>query len=157
MTIQPWVVWGLRLLLILLFVGLAGVIALVPDEARWQAQAFPEQAHWEMPFTIIAIFWILCLQAVLLCTWMLLNLVNSDRIFTRAALPWVNTILVSIAVVWVSVGGVGLFLELDQPTILSLYAVAGLLVVTVVGLLMIVMRALLIQATTLRAEMEAVI
>lgn len=157
MTVPQWTLRSLRALLILIFSGLWVVLCFVPAEARWQAERFPEQAHWETPFTVIAIFWILCLQVVLVCTWMLLRLVNSDRIFTRAAIPWVNAILLTIAVVWASVGVLGLLLELDQPSILSAYALAGLVVITVVGLLIVVLRALLIQATTLRTEMQAVI
>ena len=65
------------------------------------------------PATIVAVFWVLCLQVVIVSTWKLLTFVKNDQIFTDASL--------------------------------------GL------GLLVLVMRALLRQATTLRTDMEAVI
>lgn len=99
-----------------------------------------------------------CVQVVIVCTWQLLTLVEDDRIFSEASMAWVDAIVAAIAAgelllfgtfVW-SVVGVGLA---GPPVVLLLALVAG----AVVGLLMVVMRALLRQATTLRTDLEAVI
>ena len=89
-------------------------------------------------------------------TWKLLTLVKNDRIFSDASLVWVNAIVCAIAAAWVVLLGVLLYVgfNADDPGLL-LFLMA--IDVTVLGLLMVVMRALLRQATTLRTDMEAVI
>ena len=95
---------------------------------------------------------------MIVCTWKLLTLVEDDRIFSEASMVWVDAIVGVIAVAWLllfgtfvwSLVGVGL---LGPPVVLLLVLVA----VAVLGLLVVVMRALLRQATTLRTDMEAVI
>ncbi|AIJ23906.1 integral membrane protein [Amycolatopsis methanolica 239] len=70
---------------------------------------------------------------------------------------WVNVIVGAIAAGWAVLVAVFLYVgfNADDP---GLPVVLFLLVVGVaVGLLMVVMRALLRQATTLRTDMEAVI
>lgn len=39
-------------------------------------------AFLRWPATIITIFWVLCVQAVIVCIWRLLTLVQKDRIFS---------------------------------------------------------------------------
>jgi hypothetical protein len=104
------------------------------------------------------VFWVLCVQVVIVCTWKLLTLVKKDRIFSPASLAWVDTIVWAIAAAWVVLVGVFLYVgfNADDPglPLLLFLLVVG---VTVLGLLMVVLRALLRQATTLRTDMEAVI
>ena len=106
----------------------------------------------------MTVFWVLCVQVVIVCTWKLLSLVKNDRIFTEASLAWVDAIVWAIAAAWVVLVGVFLYVgfNADDPglPLLLFLLVVG---VTVLGLLMVVMRALLRQATTLRTDMEAVI
>ena len=87
----------------------------------------------------------------------LLTLVQHDRIFSEGSLAWVDAIVWAIAVAWALLLGVFYFAvswELPGlPAALLLMLVAG----AVLGLLIVVMRALLRQATTLRADMDAVI
>jgi hypothetical protein len=71
---------------------------------------------------------------------------------------WVNAIVWAIAAAWVVLLGVLLYFGITAddpglPLLLFLMSIG----VTVLGLLMVVMRALLRQATTLRTDMEAVI
>jgi hypothetical protein len=105
----------------------------------------------------VTVFWVLCIQVVIVSTWKLLTLVKNDRIFTDACLGWVNAIVWAIAV-WVMLVGLLFYVGFNAddpglPLLLFLMSVG----VTVLGLLMLVMRTLLRQATTLRTEMEAVI
>ena len=103
-------------------------------------------------------FWVLCVQVVVVCTWKLLTLVLADEIFTDGALRWVDGIVWAVGAAWVVLVAVLLFVGFNAtdpglPLLLFLLTVG----VTVLGLLMVVMRALLRRATTLRTDMEGVI
>ena len=106
----------------------------------------------------MTVFWVLCIQVVIVSTWKLLTLVKNDRIFSDAAMVWVNAIIGAIVAAWVVLVGVFLYVgfNADDPG-LPLLLFLMLTGVTLLGLLMVVMRALLRQASTLRTDMEAVI
>jgi hypothetical protein len=149
----------LRLFLVLLF----GILVLfqtmsLPGQFAYMAREDPERAYLRWPATAVAVFWVLCIQVVIVCTWRLLTLVKSDRIFSEASLVWVDAIIWAVAAAWAVLLGVFLYVgfNADDPG-LPLLLFLMLTGVTVLGLLMIVMRALLRQATTLRTDMEAVI
>ena len=130
----------------------------LPGQFAYMAQQDPEHAYLRWPATAVTVFWVLCTQVVIVCTWQLLTLVKNDRIFTEASIVWVNGIVWAIAAAWLVLGGVLLYVGLNAndpglPMLLFLLAVG----VTVLGLLMLVMRELLRQATRLRTDMEAVI
>jgi len=104
------------------------------------------------------VFLVLCVQVILVATWKLLTLVKKDRIFTTASLKWVDAIVWAIGAAWLVFVGMLIFVGFNaddpgMPMLLFLVTVA----ITVIGLLMVVMRALLRQATTLRSDLEAVI
>jgi hypothetical protein len=149
----------LRVFLVLLF-GILVVFQTMslPGQIAYMASQSPRDAHLRWPLTAIAVFLVLCAEVVVVCTWQLLTLVKKDRIFTQASLRWVDGIVWAIAAAWLVLGGmlVVVLLNADDPgmPMLLLLLTLG---VTVVGLLMVVMRALLRQATTLRTDMEAVI
>jgi hypothetical protein len=159
MNVERWAVALLRVFLVVLFGVLLVFQALsVPGGFAYMARESPDRAYLQWPLTVIAIFWLLCVQVVIVCTWQLLTLVKKDRIFTESALRWVDGIVWAIGAAWVVLGGVDIFVAFnaDDPgmPMLLLLVSTGL---TVFGLLMVVMRALLRQATTLRTDMEAVI
>jgi hypothetical protein len=108
--------------------------------------------------TAVAVFLLLCVEVVVVATWKLLTLVKTDRIFSESSFVWVNAIVWSIGAAWVVLLGVFVYVgfNADDPgmPMLLLLMLTGL---TVLGLLMVVMRALLRKATTLRTDMEAVI
>jgi hypothetical protein len=71
---------------------------------------------------------------------------------------WLDAIVWAVAAGWVSLLGVAFLVAINAddpglPLVLLLMSIA----VTVLGLLLVVVRALLRQATTLRTDMEAVI
>ena len=150
---------GLRIFLLVLF----GVLVLfqvvsLPGQFRYMAEQDPEHAYLRWPATVVTVFWVLCVQVVIVCTWKLLTLVKADRIFSDAAFGWVNGIVWAIGAAWVVLVGAFLFVGFNAsdpglPLLMFLLVVG----VTVLGLLMVVMRALLRQATSLRVDMEAVI
>ncbi|MCL7456044.1 DUF2975 domain-containing protein [Micromonospora echinofusca] len=149
----------LRVFLVVLF----GILVMLqtfslPGQFAHMAQESPDLAYLRWPMTAVAVFWVLCVQVVVVCTWKLLTLVKHDRIFSDAALAWVDAIVWAIVAAWVVLLGVFLYVGFNAtdpglPLLLFLLLVG----VAVLGLLMVVMRALLRQATTLRTDMEAVI
>ncbi|MGQ1798569.1 DUF2975 domain-containing protein [Kocuria oceani] len=150
---------ALRVFLALLF----GILVLfqvmsLPGQFAHMAQENPEMAYLRWPATAVTVFWVLCAQVVIVCTWKLLTLVKKDRIFSPASLVWVDAIVWAVAAAWAVLLGVFLFVGFNAgdpglPLLLFLMLTG----VTVLGLLMVVMRALLRQATALRTDMEAVI
>lgn len=153
------VVAALQVFLVLLFGVLVVFQTLsLPGQFAYMARESPEDAYLRWPLTAITVFWVLCIQVVIVATWKLLTLVKRDRIFTPASLRWVDAIVWAIVAAWLVLVGVDVYVafQADDPGVpmLLLLLTTG---VTVLGLLMIVMRELLRQATTLRTDMEAVI
>ncbi|MER7863375.1 DUF2975 domain-containing protein [Amycolatopsis japonica] len=149
----------LRVFLVLLL----GILVLfqtmsLPGQFAHMARQDPEMAYLRWPATAISVFWVLCVQVVVVATWQLLSLVKKDRIFTEASLRWVDAIVWAILAGWVVLAGVFLYVgfNADDPG-LPLLLFLALIGVAVLGLLMIVMRTLLRQATTLRSDLEQVI
>jgi hypothetical protein len=159
MITQYRAVAALRVFLVLLFGVLVVFQTLsLPGQFRYMAEESPDFAYLRWPATAVSVFWVLCVQVVIVSTWKLLTLVKNDRIFSAASLAWVDVIVWAIAAAWVVLVGVFLYVGFNAddpglPLLLFLMTIG----VTVLGLLMVVMRALLRQATALRTDMEAVI
>jgi hypothetical protein len=158
------VVLPLRILLAIVFAALVaaeiwGVPGVLPD----LREPSLEQSFMRWTMLTVSVLALVCVQAVIVCTWKLLTMVTHDRIFSAGSLPWVNAIVWAIAVGWAML--LGAFVcayyfiidEVSDDPVLPALLLLMLLVGAVLGLLMLVMRALLRQATTLRADMEAVI
>jgi len=159
MTLVRRVVVPLRAALLMLFALLVVLQTLsFPGQFAYQAREHPDQAHLRWPLTAFVAVEILCVQVVLVCTWRLLTMVRDDVIFTERALRWVDVILGALATAWVlaAAGALWAVRDADDPGAPLLLFVL-LLFGAAFGLLVVVMRELLRQATTLRTEMEAVI
>ncbi|BCL16786.1 DUF2975 domain-containing protein [Micromonospora sagamiensis] len=149
----------LRVFLVVLF----GILVMLqtfslPGQFAHMAEESPDFAYLRWPMTAVSVFWVLCVQVVIVSTWKLLTLVEHDRIFSDVALRWVDAIVWAITAAWAVLVGVFLYVGFNAsdpglPLLLFLMVVG----VAALGLLMVVMRALLRQATTLRTDMEAVI
>ncbi|MGO4384017.1 DUF2975 domain-containing protein [Specibacter sp. RAF43] len=152
-------VMALRILLLVAFALLVLFQTMsLPGQFAFMAQETPELAYLRWPLTAFSVVELMCAQLVIVSTWKLLTMVKHDRIFTRAALAWVDAIVWAIAAAWVLLFGVFLYFasswdDPGWPLILILILVGG----AVLGLLMVVMRALLLRATTLRTDMDEVI
>jgi hypothetical protein len=159
MVTEHRAVAALRVFLVLLF-GILVVFQTLslPGQFRYMAKQSPDHAYMRWPLTAVTVFWVLCVQVVIVATWKLLTMVKNDRIFSKPSLAWVDAIVWAIVAAWVVLVAVFLYVgfRADDPglPLLLFLAVIG---VAVLGLLMVVMRALLRQATTLRTDMEAVI
>jgi hypothetical protein len=149
----------LRLLLVALFALLALFQFMsLPGQFAHMAEESPDVAHLRWPLTLVAGAILLCAQVVIVCTWKLLTRVTEDRIFDERSMVWVDGIVAAVATAWTLLLGVFLYAGFTAddpglPLLLALLLMAG----GVLGLLMLVMRALLSQATRLRSDMEAVI
>jgi hypothetical protein len=159
MVMEQRAVVPLRILLVVLF----GVLVLLqvmslPGQFAHMAQESPDHAYLRWPLTAVTVFWVLCVEVVVVATWKLLTLVRKDQIFSDAAMKWVDAIVWAVAAGWVVLVGVFLIVGFNaddpgDPILLFLVTVG----VTVLGLLLVVMRALLRQATALRTDLESVI
>jgi hypothetical protein len=159
MISERWAVTALRVFLVALFGILVVLETLsIPGSYEYMAQQNPDQAYLRWPSTIVSVFWVVCVQVVIVATWKLLTLVRKDLIFTDAAIRWVNVMIWAIAAGWVVLVAVFVWLgfNADDPGVRVLF-VLFTWVVSVIGLVLVVMRALLQRATTLRADMESVI
>lgn len=148
---------ALRVFLVMIFLGaLLGQIAVVPTVASDSAAIYPEVAFLATPYALVAIVAIACLQVVLFASWILLARVQNNSIFSGGVFGWVNVIIWSAAAATMLVLLLGMHLlgvmKLGGPGVLL--AVGG---VTVCGtafvLLMVVMRTLLRNATTMEKEL----
>jgi Protein of unknown function (DUF2975) len=130
----------------------------LPGQFAHMAEEHPDLAYLRWPMTAVAVFWVLCIQVVVVCTWRLLSLVEDDRIFTEMSLAWVDGIVTAVVAAGAVLLGVDLYVatradDPGLPLLLFLLSVG----VAVFGLVLLVMRALLRQATALRTDLEAVI
>lgn len=149
----------LRLGLVALFaVLLLFQVMSLPGQFRYMAEQDPDQAWLRWPLTVGAVLGVLCVQVVLVCTWRLLTLVQRDQIFTEASIGWVDTIVYAVAGAELLLLGLLVLVgsTADDPgfLLLVLLVSAG---VAVFGLVVVVMRSLLKQATVLRTDLDGVI
>jgi peptidoglycan/LPS O-acetylase OafA/YrhL len=153
------VVVPLKFLLVLAFAGaVLAQVMMVPGTLADMADNHPEKAHLRWPLLVVWEFWLLCGQVVIVSTWKLLTMVECDRIFREEAFTWVNAIVAAIAAAWVVLLGVSAYygIHATDPG-LPLFLTIVLVVGAVLGLLMVVMRALLRQATELRTDLDGVV
>ena len=152
-------VTALRVLLLVAFALLVLFqVMSLPGQFAYMAKENPESAYLRWPLTAFSVLELVCVQVVIVSTWKLLAMVKDNRIFSDAAMKWVNAICGAIAVGWVMLLGLFLYVgfradDPGLPLLMFLLVVGG----AVLGLLMVVMRALLHQATTLRTDMEGVL
>lgn len=149
----------LRVFLALLFALLLLLQTMsLPGQFAHMARESPADAHLRWPLLAWSVLLLLCVQVVIACTWKLLAMVEHDQIFSRGALRWVDAIVAAVAGAFALLGLLELFLFFthDDPGF-PLLVFIFMIGTAALGLLLIVMRALLVQATTLRTDLEGVI
>ena len=159
MVNESRVVLPLRVFLAVLF----GLLLLLqafsfPGQFRYLAEQDPDLAPLRWPLTVVAVVLLLCMQVVVVATWALLARVRDDRIFSDASFVWVDAIVWAVGAAWAVLLGLGVLVALGaedpEGPLLLFVALGG---VAVLGLLMVVMRALLRQATALHTDLEGVV
>ncbi|KUM32507.1 DUF2975 domain-containing protein [Arthrobacter sp. EPSL27] len=150
---------ALRIVLVVAFLLLVLFqVMSLPGQFAHMAQENPDRAALQWPLTIFSVLEVACVQVVIVSTWKLLTMVRRGSIFSDGALRWVDTIVWSIAAAWAMLAALSVAVVLNAddpgvPLLLLLLLVAG----AALGLVVVVLRALLRQATDLRTDMEAVI
>jgi hypothetical protein len=164
MTHLRRVVLPLRVLLAIAVVGLlAAQIWAVPAVLPDIADPSLERSVVRGTMFVVAVLGLASVQAVVVCTWRLLTMVTDDRIFSAGALRWVDGIVRAVVLGWLMLAATFVcsyyFVvdEVSDDAALPVLLLLLLLVGAVLGLLIVVMRALLRQATALRSDLEAVI
>ena len=154
-------VLALRVLIVILFLGtLTAQAWFIPQLAAEAAEEFPELAYLAIPYSVLLIVTVACVQVVFLALWVLLSRVRRGAIFTEQSFAWVNTIIGAGILATALVFALGIHLlgivDVGPPPLgmlMSAIVVAGAAFV----LIMIVMRGLLRSATALQSELEEVV
>jgi len=144
------------LVLVLVLLLLVQVVVL-PAHAADLARRHPGAASLEAPVLALAVTTVACVQVAVVCVMALLALVGQARIFDPAAYRYVDVFIGATAVASLLVLGTGVYVS---ATVGSPAALTGGLVALLgagVALLMVVMRALLRQATQQHAELAEVV
>jgi len=142
-------------LLIILFLQLVGL----PWLSQVMAQDFPAEAHMRWPILALAILGLGCVQAGIVCTLRLLGFTRRGEVFSPRALRWVDGVIGSfLAASLVCVATIVYqSATVAGPPGWTLLLLLGVVAGIGMALLMGLMRSLLVQATTLRSELDAVI
>lgn len=155
------VIVSLRSLLIIIALGtVVSQVAVVPFLATESADQAPEFAYLKIPYTVVAVVILVCIEIALFTLWNLLSLVAHNEIFSSRAFFHVNTIISASVGVTVLLGALLLhvvFVAQTGPFGLVAALAAALVMGITFILLMIVMRALLLQATVFRTELAEVV
>lgn len=149
----------LRGLLVAVFAALVVTqVAVLPAAFARMATESPDLAPLRWPLLVLAVVGLVCVEVVIVCTWRLLTMVRDDRIFSDRALGWVNGIVAAVAGAWLLVlVAFALLVAAEGLAGLAALLLGVLLVGAAVGLLVVVLRALLRQATDLRTDLDGVI
>lgn len=152
---------ALRVLLVVILAGaLMTQLWYFPVLASQLADLYPELDWLRWPLLTLVIVIIAGVQAVLVALWMLLTMVERDRVFSTDAFRWVDVIiaaavidsaLVLVAFMMLSFGANA------NPPGLALLQLALVVCGAAFALLMGVMKGLLRKASSLTAELSEVI
>lgn len=152
---------ALRVLLVVILAGtLMTQLWYFPVLASQLADLYPELGWLRWPLLTLVIVIIAGVQAVLVALWMLLTMVERDRVFSTDAFRWVDVIitaavidsaLVLVAFMMLSFGANA------NPPGLALLQLALVVCGAAFALLMGVMKGLLRKASSLTAELSEVI
>lgn len=142
-------------LLVILFLQLLGL----PWLSGVMADDLPGEAHMRWPILALAILGLGCVQVGTFCTLRLLGFTRRGDVFSPRALRWVDGIvgafLAGSLVCLTTI--VYQFYTVTGPPLWILLLFSGVVAGTGMALLMVVMRTLLVQATALQTEIDAVI
>ena len=123
------------------------------------AAEVPEFAGLRWPYLLVGVGLVVCVEVVGVALWKLLSRVAGGEIFDARGLVCVNTIVGAAltAAVLFALACVPAVFVTHGPPALTLVLMLATAASLGFGLLMLVMRQLLVQATGLRAEMDEVI
>lgn len=152
-------------IVIVIMGGFFGQFVVIPTTAVDQVDVFPLYAPLAVPYSIVAILGVACVQVAFLAMWMLLTMVQRGSIFTPRALRWVDTITGCSIVGTLLTLGVSAHLfwaEFPPGTGMDVLSALGTTTVTAGGgaffaMILAILRNLLRKATDLETEMAEVV
>lgn len=112
-----------------------------------------------VPIVLIVVLGILCLQVTVACVWRLVTMVGRDTVFSGAAFRFVDIIIIAVGAAAALVFALAVVLapgEAVAPGVVLLICGLSLLVAGI-ALVILVMRKLLVQAASMRSELNEVI
>lgn len=163
-----------KLTIVVLRILMAGVLAgtlfaqavVVPLLGTDLGEAGPGIAAIRVPVLAVVLLGIISFQVTLICVWRLLTMVRRGTVFSAAAFRWVDTIIGAVAAAAVLTVILGFLLAPGEAVAPGVVLLLGGTAVTIAGvaLVVVVMRALLAQATAtdaaardLRSQLDEVI
>jgi hypothetical protein len=147
-----WPTWvALGVLALIFGVGIAGAA----DSVYALTQFLPVLAPKQGPLVVTAIAFLICVEALLVITGVLVGYIRADRIFRPSALRLVDALVITVAVATL-VTIAALFFVPGPPQLYLLVEAAVPLEVTI-ALVLLVMRSLLRRAVAMRAELDEVV
>jgi hypothetical protein len=132
---------------------------MVPLMAIDLEEADPNVAHLQIPFAVILVLIIGTAQVTAVCIWRLVTMVRAGTVFSEAAFRYVDVMIGAAAAAALLTFALGFVLapgDAVAPGVVLLVGGAGV-VAAGIGLIVLVLRTLLAQATELRAELDEVI
>lgn len=153
-------------IVVALLLGLFGQFVVIPGIAADEVARFAPYERIALPYTIVAILGVLCVQVALVAVWVLLGMLRRDTLFDRKALLWVDVVIGSTVAATLLGAGITVHLAVtDMPFANGNMEAVGALgsaflgtaMGTVFAMVLVLMRGLLRKATRLRTEMSEVI
>ncbi|OKJ72831.1 DUF2975 domain-containing protein [Streptomyces sp. CB02460] len=111
------------------------------------------------PMRVLTILGMVSVQVVAVCVWRLVAMARRGTVFSHAAFRYVDGVIgaiTSAALVWFTVTAVNAPGQRDDPGVTVIMAGVGVGILGV-ALIVLVLRALLVQAARMRAELSEVI
>lgn len=160
-------VLALRVVLCMMFAGAIVIQSvMVPLLGIDIAEADPDVALIRTPLVVLTVLTILCFQIAIVCVWGLLTMVRRGTVFSTDAFRLVNIVIGAFAAASLLTFGLGIALapgEAVAPGVVLLLGGAAVSIAAV-ALIVLVLRALLVQAVdrdtearSLRSELDEVI
>src|ERR671917_147349 len=151
------VILARRVLLILIALGaLGGQILIILVIAMKIAES--EMASLAVPYSVLGVAAIACVEVALVALWVLLSMVRRGAIFNERAFRWVGVISVAGLVAAILVAALCMHAgEIDDAPGLILIGGGVVIGGAAFALLMVVMHSLLRSATVLRRELDEVV
>ncbi|WP_105032490.1 DUF2975 domain-containing protein [Arthrobacter ruber] len=148
-------VLALRIVLCMMFAGSVFIqVVMVPLLGVDLEQADPDVALIRTPLVVLTVLTILALQVAMVCVWGLLAMVRQGTVFSGAAFRLVNIVIGAFTAASLLTFGLGVALapgEAVAPGVVLL--IGGMAVcIAAVALIVLVLRALLVQAVDRDAE-----
>jgi hypothetical protein len=148
-----------------LLAGLFGQAVVIPVTAADEVERFPPYEPYAVPYVIVAILGVACVQIVLVAMWMLLGMVDRKAIFSPRAFRWVDVVIgATVAATLLALGVAGhlMFGAVPEPDDMAMLGALGGAVVcagagAAFAMLVVILRGLLRKAADLEAEMAEVV